>query len=69
MLIERRQSSSEIDFPVSPLSSSYISSLIVTSVVFWILSATLLCLRLYTRTFIVKALGWDDFAMIIAVVC
>ena len=54
--------------PPSDLDTSFTQGILIVAIIPTTLSATVAGLRFATRAWIVKGLGWDDFAMMMAIV-
>ena len=54
--------------PPSRLDINFTQGILIIAIITTVLSATVAGLRFATRAWIVKGLGWDDYAMMMAIV-
>ena len=54
--------------PPSDLDTNFTQGILIIAITTTALSATVAGLRFATRAWIVKGLGWDDYAMMMAIV-
>ena len=54
--------------PPSRLDTNFTQGILIIAIITTVLSATVAGLRFATRAWIVKGLGWDDYAMMMAIV-